>query len=365
MRVEAPVLNAPREPMRMREVIVDEPRRGQVRVRVAASGVCHSCLHAADGSHEGIPMPIILGDEGSGVVESVGPGVRGLQVGDHVVLSWTLHCGKCHYCVKGRPTLCNGTAPFGQIDTVGPHFRDAATGEPIYHYGPATYSPYVVVPESSAIRIRADIPLEQAALIGCSIPTGVGAVTNSAAARPGESVAIVGCGGVGINAVQGARLVGANPVIAIDVNDKKLEFSRKFGATHTINNASQGAAQALRDVLPDGADHVIVAVGSTKAIEYATGVVAPAGTLVLVGAPPSGEYVKLDPRIAMAMERKVINSRYGAHNPPIDFPKLADLCAIGRLDVPSMITHRYKLTEANEAFDALVRGEPGRFVITF
>src|ERR671935_207806 len=193
--MKASVLFAPRTPLKVEDVELEPPREGEVVVRMVASGVCHSCLHAADGSWKGVPMPIVLGDEGAGVVESVGPGVRTLAPGDHVILSWAPTCGRCHYCVTGRPVLCENRPPErGALfdGTTRMHLR----GQDVYHYGTvASYASYSVVPESCAIKIPNDMPLEKAALIGCSVMTGVGAVLNTARVMPGQSLAVFGCGG--------------------------------------------------------------------------------------------------------------------------------------------------------------------------
>ena len=250
MLINAPVLIKPREPMQMMELELDEPRFGEVRVRMVASGVCHSCLHAYDGSHTGIPMPIVLGDEGSGVVDAVGSGVTQLEPGDHVVISWAPTCGACTYCNLGYPALCLNTPAIGMTNGDVTLFHH--NGEDVFHYGPATYGSYIVVPESAAVKIRKDFPLEAAALIGCSVATGFGAAVNSAGLRPGQSVAVVGCGGVGLNVIQGAVATGAYPIIGIDVLDSKLEMAREFGATHTINSATQDVEAEVQKLTGNG-----------------------------------------------------------------------------------------------------------------
>ena len=310
-------------------------------------------------------MPIVLGDEGAGVVESVGPGVSDLRAGDHVVLSWTLHCGTCRRCSDGAQVLCPHVPTDGRIDSTRTCFHDAETDAEIFHYGPATYSPYVVVPASSAIKIRDDLPLEHAALLGCSIPTGLGAVTRSAQVRPGQSVAVFGCGGVGLNALQGARLVGANPIIAADTTADKLSFAQTFGATHGVDVTDVDAVDTIVEISGGGVDCAVVAVGSTQAIETAARCVGDRGTLVVVGAPPHGATINLDPSYFLAKERRMIGCRYGSFNPQADFPVLADLCASGRIDVASLITRRYTIDQANQSFLDLADGLTGRGLIVF
>ncbi len=362
MRTKAPVLIAPREPMQMLDVDVSEPAFGEVRVKMTASGVCHSCLHAADGTHTGAPMPIILGDEGSGVVESVGEGCTRLKVGDHVIISWAPSCNSCRYCATGYPYLCDNTPEFGSFHDGDTRFHH--NGEKVYHYGPATYGPYIVVPEGAAVGVRKDFPLDLAALIGCSVTTGFGAVVNAAQSRPGDAVVVFGCGGVGLNAVQGAAIVGANPIIAVDVVDSKLEIAKDFGATHTINPMETDVVQGVMDVTDGGADACIVAVGATKAMEQGLETLAKLGTLVIVGASNTGETITIDPRL-INPERRIIGSRYGTANPMTEFPRMVDLAMAGILRVEELVTKRYELEEANEAFRALAAGEQARGLIVF
>jgi S-(hydroxymethyl)glutathione dehydrogenase / alcohol dehydrogenase len=233
--MRASVLFAPRTPLKVEEVELEAPREGEVLVRMAASGVCHSCLHAADGSWQGVPMPIVLGDEGAGVVETVGPGVRTLAPGDHVILSWAPTCGRCHYCVIGRPNLCERRMPGRGVLPDG-STRMSLGVKPVYHYGHvATYASRTVVHESSAIAIDPAMPLDRAALIGCSVMTGIGAVINTAAVPAGASIAVFGAGGIGLNVVQGGAMVVAHPIIAVDVKSAKLDQARALGATHVID----------------------------------------------------------------------------------------------------------------------------------
>jgi S-(hydroxymethyl)glutathione dehydrogenase/alcohol dehydrogenase len=366
LEMEVPVLVAANTPMPMKKVAVADPAPHEVRVKMAASGVCHSCLHAYDGSHE-TPMPMILGDEGAGVVESVGSAVTTLVPGDHVIISWLLNCGTCAQCLNGKPAYCYGPSPFGAIgfDSTG-RFTDVETGKPVLHYGPATYAPYVVVPATSAIKIRKDMPLEKAALIGCSVTTGFGAVTNAAAARPGDSVAVVGCGGVGLNSIQGARVVGANPIIAIDTSDAALEMAVKLGATHTINPKKVDVEKEVFKIVPHGVDHAIGAVGSVPAFLNGLNILGPGGTLIILGAPGNGDKMTIDPIFHILRgERGMRGSKYGSSNPAIEFPMLIELYMTGKLDLDSLLTATYSLDEATKAFEVLAKGGAGRGLIKF
>jgi S-(hydroxymethyl)glutathione dehydrogenase/alcohol dehydrogenase len=363
MRITAPVLIKPNEPMQMLEIDLDEPAHGEVRVRMTASGVCHSCLHAYDGSHSGIPMPIVLGDEGSGVVDAVGPGCTRLSPGDHVIISWAPDCGSCQYCATGYPSLCLNGVGAGEAWGGGTRFhRD---GEPVYHYGPATYGPYIVVPEAAAVGVRKDFPLDLAALIGCSVTTGFGAVVNTAGVRAGQSVAVFGCGGVGLNAVQGAAVTGAYPIIGIDLLDSKLEFARHFGATHTINLTTDDLMEEVLKLTGHGVDASIVAVGSTRAMEQGLEVLSKQGIEVVVGLPGTGETFSVDPRTLMVGERRIVGSRYGTGNPMVEFPRMVELAMAGLLKVEDLVTKRYALDEADEAFRSLAAGEQARGLIVF
>jgi S-(hydroxymethyl)glutathione dehydrogenase / alcohol dehydrogenase len=363
MQISAPVLVSPGEPMQMMDLDLDGPGYGEVRVKMVASGVCHSCLHAYDGSHTGIPMPIVLGDEGSGIVDAVGEGCGRLQPGDHVVISWAPDCGACRYCDLGFPSLCLNTPPIGELWGGGTRFhRDGAD---VYHYGPATYGPYVILPEGAAVKIRDDFPLDLAALIGCSVTTGFGAVVNTAALRAGQSIAIFGCGGVGLNAVQGAAVTGAYPIIAVDVLDQKLEIAREFGATHTINPTRQDVAAAVMALTGHGVDASVVAVGNVQAMSQGLEVLAKQGIEVVLGLPGTGQTFAVDPAVLMSGERRIVGSRYGTSNPTVEFPKMVELAMSGRLKIAELVSKRYDLDQADEAFRALAAGEQARGLIVF
>ena len=363
MLISAPVLVKPHEQMQMMELELDEPRFGEVRVKMVASGVCHSCLHAYDGSHSGIPMPIVLGDEGSGVVDGVGPGVTQLQQGDHVVISWAPTCGACKYCNRGYPALCLNTPAIGKANGDVTLFHH--DGNDVYHYGPATYGSYIVVPESAAVKIREDFPLEDAALIGCSVATGFGSAINSAGLRAGQSVAVFGCGGVGLNAIQGAVAAGAYPIIGVDVLDSKLELARQFGATHTVNTEREDLEAEIQKLTRHGVDATIVAVGNIKAMEQGLRILAKQGIEVVLGLPESGATFPVDPWLLMGGERRIVASRYGTSNPLVAFPELVELAMAGRIKISELVTKRYDVDEADEAFRSLAAGEQARGLIVF
>jgi len=363
--MQASVLFAPRTPLKTEELELEPPRAGEVRVRMAASGVCHSCLHAADGSWQNVPMPIVLGDEGAGVVEAVGAGVQTLKLGDHVILSWAPTCGRCHYCVIGRPNLCEQRRP-GQGVLPDGTTRLSLGGKPVYQYGHvATYASVTVVAESSAIAIDPDMPLDRAALIGCSVMTGVGAVINTAAVPPGASMAVFGVGGVGLNVVQGGAMVAAQPIIAVDVVGAKLEQAEALGATHTVDASKTDPVAEIRHITRRGADFTFVAVGDARAVGQAADALAPGGTCVVIGVPATGATLPLDVRPLVTGERVIRGSSYGSARTREDLPRLVALYRSGRLKIDELITRRYGLDEANEAFRALAAGELSRGLIVF
>ena len=360
---QAPVLRTVNDAMTLEQIDIAPPKPNEVRVRMIASGVCHSCLHVADGTHSGLPLPIVLGDEGAGVVEAVGANCTRVQVGDPVILSWATSCGWCRFCASGRPALCANGAPAGYL-TDGTT-RMTAGGSPVHHLGQATYAPYAVVHESAAIKIDPRMPLDRAALIGCAVATGVGAVVNTARARMGDSVAVFGCGGVGLNAIQGAVIVGADPVVGVDVLAGRRRFATELGATAVVDASSDDALDELRDLSGGGFDVTVVAVGSTAALEQAWAATGRGGICVLVGKPPDGRRIDFDPQSLLAGERRLSGSTYGSTRPPVDFPNLVSLYLGGRLKLDELITRRYRPDEANEAFDALRDGEQARGLIVF
>jgi Zn-dependent alcohol dehydrogenase len=364
MLMKAPVLQAPRAPLAVQDVEIDEPKAGEVRVKMAASGVCHSCLYSWDGTVAKPSVPMILGDEGAGVVESVGPGVELTKPGDRIIISWAPNCGRCHYCAIGRPVLCETRA-------LGGRMRDGTSrmhinGTDVMQFGGvATYGSYTVIPESCAIKIPDAMPLDRAALIGCSVMTGVGSVLNTARVEAGESLAVFGCGGVGLNAVQGGRIAGAYPLIAVDIAENKLEFARQMGATHTINPEREDVNERVRQITGRGLDYAVVAVGSTRVAEQAWSCLALGATLVQVGVPQSGA-ITIDPRATLVMgERCLRGSCYGSARPREDFLRLINLYLAGKLMIDELITRRYGMNEATEAFQDLEAGTLARGLIVY
>jgi S-(hydroxymethyl)glutathione dehydrogenase/alcohol dehydrogenase len=367
MLIKAPVLHEVNRPQVIESVEVDEPRESEVLVRVVASGVCHSCLSSARGDWEGTRVPGILGDEGSGIVERVGSGVTTVRPGDHIILSWAPYCGRCHYCALGKPVLCNAFASKVWTATDGTCRFHLPDGRDVHHYAVTSYAPHTIIHESMAIKIDREIPLEKAALFGCSVMTGAGSVLNTAGVRPGESLVVFGCGGVGLNAVQGGRLVSANPLIAVDVADNKLEFARRMGATDLVNAAREDAPAVVKSLTAargyPGVDHAVVCVGSTAAVEQALHCLAPGGRCVVVGGPPSHERLTGESLGLLGGERQLTRSVYGSNRPNVDFPRLVELYRAGKLMIDELVTRTYSIDQAEQAFDDLAAGVLARGII--
>ena len=364
MKMKAAVLYEPNKPMEVQTVDLDDPSDGEVLVRIAAAGVCHSDLHLIKGEWT-TPLPAVLGHEGAGVVEKVGAGVTRVKPGDHVILNFRANCGHCHYCVVGRPVLCDG------IDTPRSAMFDGTVrlhrnGADIHHMARVScFAEYAVVPESGAVPVRKDMPLDRACLIGCAVMTGVGAVANTARVRPGDTVAVIGCGGVGLNAVQGAVLAGADRIIAVDLLDNKLEYARQFGATDVINAGNGDAAGRVLEMTGGGVDFAFEAIGNPAAIQQAYEMCRMGGTTVIVGMAPEDDVLEFNALSIPRTERAIVGSWYGSARPWVDLPRLADMYMRGRLKIDELISRSYPLEQINEAYDALQAGEVARSVLTF
>ncbi len=364
MKMKAAVLYEPNKPMEVQTVDLDDPSDGEVLVRIAAAGVCHSDLHLIKGEWT-TPLPAVLGHEGAGVVEKVGAGVTRVKPGDHVILNFRANCGQCHYCVVGRPVLCDG------IDTPRSAMFDGTVrlhrnGADIHHMARVScFAEYAVVPESGAVPVRKDMPLDRACLIGCAVMTGVGAVANTARVRPGDTVAVIGCGGVGLNAVQGAVLAGADRIIAVDLLDNKLEYARQFGATDVINAGNGDAAGRVLEMTGGGVDFAFEAIGNPAAIQQAYEMCRMGGTTVIVGMAPEDDVLEFNALSIPRTERAIVGSWYGSARPWVDLPRLADMYMRGRLKIDELISRSYPLEQINEAYDALQAGEVARSVLTF
>jgi S-(hydroxymethyl)glutathione dehydrogenase / alcohol dehydrogenase len=365
VKTRAAVLRQPREPVEILEVDLAPPKEGEVLVEIAACGVCASDLHVVDGD---LPerLPLVLGHEAAGTVVETGPGVDRLVPGDHVVLALVPSCGSCRACRSGRPNFCELSGRMAATGTLADGTsRLSVDGTPLYHFNSvSSLAEYAVVPESAAVRVRSDVSLRAAALCGCAVITGYGAVVNTARVRPGATVAVWGCGGIGLNCVQAARLAGASVIAAVDVSPDKLKAAEWLGATALIDAGEQDPVEAVRGVTNDGADYVFEAIGREQAIRQAWDAAASGGTLVVVGMMPKGSLLTIDPWWFL-YEKNLLGCFLGSARIGVDIPRLLDLYADGRLALDELVSHRLALDELPEAFDRLRAGECLRQLVVF
>ena len=353
-----PAPYAQSRPLEIAELQLDPPGRGELLVRVRAAGLCHSDLSVIDGSRPRV-MPMVLGHEAAGEVVEAGPGVSGLAAGDHVVLTFVPSCGGCASCLAGRAALCEPAAAANGAGTLlsgGRRWRDGAGDELHHHLGVSAFAEHVVVSERSAVRVDPALPFDVAALFGCAVLTGVGAVLHSAQVAPGDSVAIFGLGGVGLAALLGARLAGAGAIVGVDVAPSKLDRARELGATQTVL-AGPDAVAEVRDATGGGATHVIETAGSARVLADAYAATRRGGTTVTVGLPHPEQLLSIQAVGLVAEERTLRGSYLGSSVPARDIPRLVALHLAGRLPVERLLTHRIALDELNEGFDRLARGE--------
>lgn len=365
MKIRAAVLPATGEPVTVEEMDLAPPGHGEVLVRLHASGVCHSDLNAVDGTSP-TRCPAVLGHEGAGVVEAVGAGVE-VKAGTRVALSWMPACGRCEECIRGLTHLCRtawrGMGHGGLLDGSP---RLSRNGEPVYHYSYlSTFAEAAVVPERCVIPIPDATPFEVAALVGCAVSTGIGAVWNTAGVRPGERVAVVGCGGVGLSAVLGALAVGASQVIAVDLAEEKLALACELGATAAVRwaGSSEATAEAIRDASGGGVDYAIEATGRPEAMLAAFLSCRVRGAAVLIGISGSDAVLPLPAIEIPRSERRILGSAYGSVRPERDFPNILLLHAEGRLPLDRLISHRLPLEGAAEALELVRTGQAVRAVL--
>lgn len=346
------------------EVTIDPPQAGELKIRMAATGVCHSDLSVINGNLP-LPKPIVLGHEGAGIVAEIGAGVSGFEVGDHVVLSFTPACGTCHFCHIHEPQFCSANIPTGlMLDGTARVKQQGENLNVMQFLG--CMAEYAVVPAISTVKIDKSLPLDKAALVGCGVTTGVGAAINTAGVTPGSSVAVFGCGGVGLSIVQGARLAGAATIIAIDLADHKLEMARKMGATETINGGSEDAVSKCKELTAgNGPDFTFEAVGIPDLMVQANNAARRGGTVTIVGVGKLTDSVPFN-ALLLSMEGKTVKgSYYGDTNFRADFPKLLGLYQAGRLNLDDMVTRTYTIDEAPQAFLDMEKALNARGVIVY
>ena len=355
---------AANEPLQVEEIELAGPGPGEVRLQVEAAGVCHSDLHWMLG-HASTPLPVVLGHEGCGVVESVGAGVTTVQPGDRCVFILRPNCGRCDYCTVGRPMLCDGrTNPDGTLFDGTTRIR-RLNGDVVYHYGRIScFAEHAVIPEEQLLVCGLDIPADRAALVGCAVITGFGAVMNTARIELGSDVAVIGCGGIGLNVIQAARMLGARRIVAVDVDERHLGFARDFGATDVVDARAGDPVAAIHEITGGGAHYAFDAYGSPRTMEQAFAAVRAGGTAVQIGLSAEGETGSISPFELALSEKTLKGSFMGSSRPRVDMPRLLDLYRLGRLDLDRLVTRTYRLDEINEAYDDLQRGVLARGVIT-
>jgi NDMA-dependent alcohol dehydrogenase len=346
------------------QISIDAPKRGEVTVKLGACGVCHSDLSAINGTIA-LPLPLVLGHEGAGVVEEVGEGVTDLAPGDHVIFSFIYMCGKCRFCVAGRPVLCLEQGKALTTPLEGTTRAHDAKGAPLGIFsGCGAMAEYATVSAENLIKIDPKIPLDCAALVGCGVTTGVGAVFNTAKVEPGSSVAVFGCGGVGLSVIQGAHIAGARRIIAIDTLAPKLEMARKFGATDTIV-FGEDPVKEVKKITAGGPDYAFECVGSGELAATAYRAIRRGGLAVVVGVAKPSDSTAIRTMTLPFEEKTITGSYFGSCVPRVDFPRMLALYMAGRLKLEELITRRYPIAEAPQAFADLQAGKNARGVIVF
>ena len=364
LRTRAAVLHEPATPLVIEDVTIDEPQAQEVLVGILAAGICHSDYHYMRGDLS-CPLPAVLGHEGCGVVEAVGPGVTRVAPGDRVVLMWRPACGHCRFCLTGRPALCEigqrSRQTGGLLDgTSRLHLR----GAEVKHFlGVSCLAERSVVAEQSVLRVAPDTPVEIAAMAGCAVVTGVGVALNVIGDAPGRAVLVLGAGGVGLSCVMGAKLIGADPIIVADLSPDKLALAAELGASHLIHAGEEDVVEAVTGICPGGVDWAIEAVGLTQTLEQAIGCLASAGTAVAIGLGHKDARFSARINHLVQGDRGVRGSLYGSSNTPLDIPRILRLHASGRLPLDRLLGRTYPLDAVNEAYEDLATGAVGRGLI--
>jgi S-(hydroxymethyl)glutathione dehydrogenase/alcohol dehydrogenase len=365
LQMKAAVLYGPNEELRVEDVTIDDPQDHEVRVKLVATGLCHSDFHVLRAAVPS-PFPIVLGHEGAGIVDKVGQGVTSVKPGDHVILPVIFTCGRCRYCVEGQPALCSEVLPahlMGTLPGGGRRLRKNSQDLHIF-YSQGSFAEYVVVHERTAVKVRDDVPLEVACLFSCGVTTGLGSVINRAALRSGETIVVYGCGGVGLSCIIGAKLAGAGKIVAVDVLDHKLELAEELGADFLINAAKEDPQQRVMQITSGGADYAIESVGNVKIMAQAFGSIHSAGTCVLVGAAPMLDVLGLFP-YEFLLGKTLKGSLLGNVRTSLDIPRYVDMYMEGKIPVQKLVSKYYTLEQINKAVDAVEKGQVVRAIIRF
>ncbi|PYM68942.1 MAG: alcohol dehydrogenase [Candidatus Rokuibacteriota bacterium] len=358
--MKAAVFHGPQKPLTIENVDVAQPIGREVLVRTVASGVCHSDLHFVDGYYQ-FPAPAILGHEAAGIVESVGPHVTEFKPGDHVIACLSVFCGHCSYCLTGRTHLCQSRP----VRTPQEPPKLTWNGSPVNQFANlSAYAEKMLVHENGLVKVKNDMPLDRAALIGCGVTTGVGAVLNTARVEAGATVAVYGAGGVGLAVIQGARIAGAGMIIAVDVFEKKLAQARELGATHAVDASKVDPVKTIREMTGGGVEYAFEAIGLKKAAEQAFECIRPGGTATVIGMIPVGQKLELEGSVFLR-EKRIQGCSMGSNRFKVDMPKYVDFYQRGLLRLDEMITRRGRLEDVNDAFRAMKAGEVARTVLMF
>ena len=360
--MKAAIFHAPHEPLTIEDVDIDDPLPREIVVRTVASGVCHSDLHFVDGLYP-MAAPAILGHEAAGIVERVGEQVTYVQPGDHVIACLSVFCGYCEQCMTGHPNRCN--SPDNQRPP-GAKPKLSQGGSLVHQFANiSSYAEKMLLHENAVVKIREDFPLDRAALIGCGVLTGGGAARNPAKVEPGSTVAVFGAGGVGLAAIQGARIAGARMIIAVDMVESKLATARELGATHIVDASSRDAVAAIKDMTGGGVDYSFEAIGLKKTAEQSFECLGPGGTATIIGMIPFGIKIELHGWDFLQGERRLQGSMMGSNRFRVDMPRYIDFYLQGRLKLDEMISRKGRLEDVNEAFRAMKAGEVARTVLMF
>ncbi|WP_333647640.1 Zn-dependent alcohol dehydrogenase [Candidatus Binatus sp.] len=360
--MKAAVFHGPNLPLSIEDVELDKPQDREVLIKTVASGVCHSDLHFVDGLYP-YPAPAVLGHEAAGIIEAVGKQVTYVKPGDHVICCLSVFCGYCEQCMSGHPNRCSNKAATQRNPQDKP--RISQKGKPVHQFlDISSYCEKMLLHENAVVKIREDLPLDRAALIGCGVTTGVGAVLNTAKIEAGSTVAVFGAGGVGLAAIQGARIAGARRIIAVDMFEGKLAMARRMGATDTVDASNSDPVDEIKKLTGGGVDYSFEAIGLKKAAEQAFNSLKAGGTATVIGMIPVGQKVEIDGYMFLT-ERKLQGSNMGSNRFRIDMPRYIDFYMQGRLNLDDMISRRGKLEDVNEAFRAMKAGEVARTVLMF
>ena len=351
--------------LNIEDVSIDKPDRNEVLIQTVASGLCHSDLHFIDGTWPAF-YPMLLGHEAAGVVQAVGDDVVGIEAGDHVISCLSIYCGHCERCLTGHSYLCsNRQTTADRAPDAKPRITDA-DGNPVIQFtGLGSFGEEMLVHQNGVVKISPDMPLDRAALIGCGVTTGVGAVFKSAAVEPGSTVVVIGCGGVGISAVQGAHLAGARQVIAVDLEPRKLEWATGLGATHTVNPADGDAVEKVKELTGGGADYSFECIGLKATAEQAYHMIRPGGLATIIGMVPLGVNLEIPGADLFLNAKRLQGSIMGSNNFKVDMPHMCEMYMSGRLKLDEMVSRTISLDEINEGFDSMKSGEVVRAVIQY